>query len=59
MPNPMTREQRYRDIAAECRERASSAKSSKTRAAFEMLAGRYDEMAEVEHAGGKHKTAEG
>ena len=58
MPGRIARWQRYRDIAAECRERASSAKSSKTRAAFEMLAGRYDEMAEVEQAGAKHKTGE-
>jgi len=59
MPDPITREQRCRDIAAECRARARSAKSSKTRAEFEMLAGRYDEMAEVERADVNHKAGLG
>jgi len=43
--------QRYRDVAAECRKRASVACSQKTRAAFEALASRYDEMAEDELKG--------
>ena len=50
MLDPITREQRHRDSAAECRKRAALAKSSETRARFEILASRYDEMAEVERA---------
>jgi len=40
--------QRYRDVAAECRKRASLARSPKTRAEFELLTSRYDKMSEDE-----------
>src|SRR5215471_2143385 len=40
--------QRYCDIAAECRKRASAAQSPKTRTGFEAFASRYDEIAETE-----------
>jgi hypothetical protein len=43
--------QRYRDVAAECRKRASVARSPKTRAEFKTLASRYYEMAEDELRG--------
>ena len=48
MSGSITKGQRYRDIAAECRERASQARSPKTRAGLEMFASRYDEIAEAE-----------
>ena len=51
MPSPIKTWQRYRDVAAECRKRASLARSQKTRAALGMLASRYDEMAEDELKG--------
>jgi hypothetical protein len=48
MPGRIATWQRYRGIAAECRERATLARSPKTRAEFEVFAGRYDEIAEAE-----------
>ena len=48
MPGRITRGQRCRDIAAECRKRASLVRSPKKRAEFEMFAGYYDEIAEAE-----------
>src|SRR5215471_7740579 len=51
MPSPIKTWQRYRDIAAECRKRASLARTQKTRAGFGMLASRYDKMAEDELRG--------
>jgi len=40
--------QRYRDIAAECRNRARLARLPKTRAGFEVFAWRYNEIAGAE-----------
>ena len=48
MPGRVATWQRYRDLAAECRKRASAAHSPKTRTRFETFAGRYDEIAESE-----------
>jgi len=48
MPGRIATWQRYRDIAAECRKRASTAQSPKTRTEFEAFASRYDEIAEAE-----------
>ena len=48
MPGRIARWQRYRDIAAECRKRASAAQSPKTRTGFDAIAGRYDEIADAE-----------
>jgi hypothetical protein len=48
MPGRIPRWQRYRDIAAECRKKASTARSPKTRTGFEVFASRYDELAEAE-----------
>ena len=48
MPGRIATWQRYRDIAAECRKRASVAQSPKTRTGFEAIAGRYDEIADAE-----------
>jgi hypothetical protein len=48
MPGRIARWQRYRDIAAECRKRASAARSAKTRDGFEAFASHYDEIAEAE-----------
>ena len=48
MPGRIATWQRYRDIAAECRKRASAAQSPKTRTEFEAIAGRYDEIADAE-----------
>jgi hypothetical protein len=48
MPGRIAPWQRYRDIAAECRKRASAAQSPKTRAGFETFASRYDGIAEAE-----------
>ena|SRR5215471_9606665 len=48
MPGRIATWQRYRDIAAECRKRASAAQSPKARAGFETFASRYDEIAEAE-----------
>jgi len=48
MPGRIATWQRYRDVAAECRKRASAAQSPKTRIGFEAIAGRYDEIADAE-----------
>jgi len=48
VPGRIARWQRYRDIAAECRKRASVAQSTKSRVGFEAFASRYDEIAEAE-----------
>ena len=48
MPGRITRGQRCRDAAAECRKRANLARLPEKRAEFEAFASCYDEIAEAE-----------
>ena len=48
MPGRITKWQRYRDIAAECRKRGNLARSPKARNGFEVFASRYSEIADAE-----------
>jgi hypothetical protein len=48
VPDPLSKAQRYRERAAECRRLASLATSAETQREYEELAGHYEELARAE-----------